>query len=424
MRTRRSTWRRNRRFVLGYAGFFVVLVGLFGSARLHAYTASERAGEDAVAVDVAGATSLFDHTALHTIHLRFDLDDYRRAVDAFLATGAKDFFPADAEIDGVGVPQVGLRLKGNASLQDLAARTGSPESLPWLLSFDEYVRNRTYEGHTAIAFRTSNDVTPTTVANEALSMLLIDAAGQPGSSVAYSTLRINDGAAALRLVLETHDAALADEDFPHKGVLYKALGTGSFAYRGEDPLAYADSFRQLTRRNKQDLQPLIDLLRWVSEASDTDFSAHAADHLDLDSFANYFALQNLLLNRDDMAGRGQNYSLFYDLRTERFSIVTWDMNQSFEGDVTRPAGDHGSVDTNLLKARLLALPEMATRYEQAYAAHAATIYADGGAARAIDDIAGVLAAVPETVLPARTVAAELDALRDVVRRRTAAIAKG
>lgn len=420
---RRDNWRRHRRLVFGYVGFFVVLVGLFGGARLHAYSASERNDEDAIDVDVDAAEDLFGLGDVHSIQLSYDADDYRRAIDTYLATGAKDFFPADALIDGVRVPQVGLRLKGTSSLRDLATQSATPEQLPWLLSFDEYVRNRTFDGHQAIAFRTAGGATPTTVANEALAMLLIDRAGAPGSQASWSTLRMNDGAAALRLVLETHDATFAKDDFAHKGVLYKALAGGAFLYRGEDPLAYTDSFRQLTRRNKQDLEPLIGLLRWAQRSSDEEFAAQAAGRLDLDSFAEYFALHNLLLDEDDMAGPGQNYTLFYDLETERFHVITWDMNQAFTGDVARAEDDHGLVVTNLLKARLLAVPSFVERYDAAWARLSARLYTDGDAATAVEDLAATLAKVPESVLPRTTVDAELDALREVVRRRTAALAK-
>lgn len=419
---RRNAWRRHHRLVIGYIAFFVVLVGLFGGARLHAYSASERSAEDEREVDVDAAQDLFDFSTLHSMRVSFDEEDYARAVDAYLTKGEKNFFPADVLIDGVLVRQVGLRLKGNSSLADLATRRTQPEQLPWLLSFDEYVRDRTFDGHQSIAFRTAKDLTPQTVANEAVSMRLIDTAGAPGSDVTYTTLRMNDGATALRLVVEAHDAGFGKHEFAHKGVLYKALSSGRFAYLGEDPLAYADAFRQLTRRNKQDLQPLIDLLRWVQESDDATFAAGIDDRVDLDAFASYLALQNLLLNPDDMAGKGQNYTLFYDLHDDRFTVVTWDMNEAFTDDVQRAGSDHGAVSTNLLVQRILATPGFAARYEGAFAALSTKLYAEGAADDAVDDVARVLAAVPDDVLAPRTVAAELDALREVIRRRTAALA--
>jgi len=39
-------------------------------------------------------------------------------------------------------------------------------------------------------------------------------------------------------------------------------------------------------------------------------------------------------------------------------------------------------------------------------------------------LASVLAQVPDDVLPARTITAELDTLREVIRKRTAALAAG
>jgi spore coat protein CotH len=57
----------------------------------------------------------------------------------------------------------------------------------------------------------------------------------------------------------------------------------------------------------------------------------------------HVALQNLLLNFDDMAGPGRNYYLWYDLDTKRFTVVGWDYNLTFSGDAAQGPHDEGRM---------------------------------------------------------------------------------
>ena len=95
-----------------------------------------------------------------------------------------------------------------------------------------------------------------------------------------------------------------------KGVLYKSLASSQFRCQGGDQTEYVDDFKQINKTGSLDRQPVIDLIKWVEEASDQEFADGSADRLDVQSFARYVALQNLLLNFDDMAGPGANYYLW------------------------------------------------------------------------------------------------------------------
>ena len=79
-------------------------------------------------------------------------------------------------------------------------------------------------------------------------------------------------------------------------------------------------------QGSQDLQPIISFLKWMDGASDDEFAAHLADHVDVESFARYVATQNLLVHSDDMAGPGRNYYLWYDLGTKKLTVVSRDLN--------------------------------------------------------------------------------------------------
>jgi spore coat protein CotH len=364
--------------VVALAAFLAVTLGVFGNAQVRPYiTSDERSNGAAITQDIAGGPDIFDTKVAHSVTVRFDNDDYQRLLTAFAKDGDKDYLEADLTIDGTTVPSVGLRLKGNSTLMSLrnsnsnrgaGARPGAgqpddgdagapgggrgggmgmaalskdePETLPWLISFDEYAKGRRYQGHQAIAVRPSSTQTPT-VMNEALALSLTGAAGEATQKFAWSKFTVNDRPAVTRLLLEDPDDTFVDDTLGGDGVLYKALSTGQFTDQGNDQTDYQDDFGQINLKGSQDLQPVIDLVQWVSSASDQEFEKHLGDHVDVPSFARYIALQNLMLNFDDMSGPGKNYYLWYDLGARKFTVITWDLNLTFSGDASQKPDEAG-----------------------------------------------------------------------------------
>jgi len=351
------TWRRHWKLVTASAVTLLVLVFALGGVRL---AARSDAGGHPRRGDIAGPVDLFDEAQIHTIEVTFDSEEYEAAIAAFIEDGDKEYFEADVVIDGTLVQDVGIRLKGNSTLfgPGLGARapgvrreatpTSSvdgrdPADLPWLISFGEYIGGQTYQGLEAIAVRPAGlqGAMPTAL-NEALSLSLIDLAGEPAEEAAYAAFSVNGSAASLRLVVQEPGLSLVAEDFGTAGALYKAQSGGSFTYRGLDPDEYDGSFRQVSGEDQADLTPLIEFVRWVEESSDEEFAAGLEERLDVDSLAHYLALHNLLLDFDDMSGPGQNYYLWWDAGTGEFTVVSWDLNLSWSGDPERGPFEEGS----------------------------------------------------------------------------------
>ncbi|MFJ4699294.1 CotH kinase family protein [Streptomyces sp. NPDC088768] len=218
---------------------------------------------------------------------------------------------------------------------DLSA--AKPEELPWLVKIDEFVEGRAYQGEREISLRPgSNDQVPL---NEALALSLTAKSGQKAERYGFTELKVNNRPAATRLMVEAPDTDYAEDVADGNGVLYKAKASGSFAYQGDDPTDYEDSFKQLNKVGSQDLEPVMKLIKWANKASDKEFARDLHRYVDVDSFAHYLAAQNLLLNFDDMAGPGKNYLLWYDLGTRKFSVLGWDYNLTFSGDASTGPDD-------------------------------------------------------------------------------------
>jgi spore coat protein CotH len=466
-------WRRNRRLVIALVAFVVLLAVLFGASRVSAITSGGSAAADPVgSIDIPGTVDVFDDRIVHQIEVEYDPAEYRRMIESFKSDGTKVYVEATVTIDGTRIEHVGLRLKGNSTLFSLGGRgpgafrrpgagvdpafgppgeerpfprrvgggpgrfgppgqasAEEPERLPWLISFDHFVAGQRYEGYQTLAVR-SGSSSMSTALNEALALQLVSLAGEPAEKAMYTSFAVNGAAPVLRLVVEDPDKPFVEDSFEHDGVLYKSLSTGRFEYRGEDPLAYADMFRQITRRKEHDLKPLIDLLRWTARASDAEFAGKLADHVDVKSFARYVALQNLLLNFDDMAGPGQNYYLWYDLKTRRFTVVTWDLNFAFSGESDQGPfdagrfggrGGFGPRGGNLLKERFLTAPAFRSLYLDVYRELAGKLFRSGRAAEELKGLESLIAS--SGVAEGSTLSVEADQLRTVVTERAQALAR-
>ncbi|MFI6961654.1 CotH kinase family protein [Streptomyces sp. NPDC050255] len=365
---------------------------------------------------------------------------------------------------------------GGMTQYDLSA--DKPEELPWLIKIDEYVEGRAYQGEREISLRPgANAQVPV---NEALALSLIDGTGEPAERYGFSTLKVNNRPAAVRLMVENPDTEYA-EAVEGESVVYKARAGGTFAYQGDDPSKYETSFRQLNKVGSQDLEPVMKLTKWVENSSDKEFAANLDKYVDVDSFAHYVATQNLLMNFDDMAGPGKNYLLGYDLNTKKFSVLGWDYNLTFSGDATagpddemsmggggggRPggragqdggqtgdapqgmpdmanmpetpagaggpgaagddgdgaqaAGRGGGMSGHALKERFLGLDAFDAVYKKAYQDLYEKFFASGKATKALKDLA---AQAERAGVPAKDVDTAVGALRTTVTSRTTALAK-
>lgn len=436
------------------AAFAATFGVVFSSSRIvPLVTSSSSTSGDQITENVTGSEDLFDSTVAHSIEISYNETDYEKMLDEYFDDGSKDFVEADITIDGTLIQDVGIRLKGNSTLNSLtrdgesrqsgmgggggggmggqmpdgaqmpgqtqatststptsttgtdsnntdsnstdsnsassrsttsksadskstatsttsaepdatggqdsttgqqdAGRTGGgasqttlkaeePENLPWLIRFDEYVEGRTFQGHRDLSVRVGGQGAGESVLNESTSLQLLSDAGVPAEEYTYTSFTVNDRPTTSRLVVEQPDAGFADR-LGDNGVLYKSMASGSWDYQGEDQTDYTSDFKQITMKGSQDLQPLINLLKWLDSADDEEFDEHLADYVDVDSFAEYVAAQNLLLNSDDMSGPGNNSYLWYDLDTKKFSVIGWDYNLTLSGNAEQDPTESASI---------------------------------------------------------------------------------
>lgn len=290
---------------------------------------SEAPGSDAsVSAELASqsaASGFWDSSAVHDIDVTFEDEAYDEMVTAYMSTGDKGWISASVTIDGTTYEEVGLRLKGNSSLRGLTTETAqNPEALPWLIRLDKFVDDQAHEGVNDIVIRSNSTES---AMNEAVALELLGSTGLATEEAVATSFTVNDGTSELRLAIENPDSVWDAANFDADGLLYKADSEGDYSYRGDDATAYEDVFDQEV--GDDDLEPLTDFLQFINESDDETFAAELSSRLDVDGFATYLAFQELIGNFDDIDGPGNNSYLRYDLETEQFTVVNWDLNLAF-----------------------------------------------------------------------------------------------
>ncbi len=404
-----------------------VIAGAVSLALFAGCSAGGAASNDSSATTAAGSGTLFDDAIVHDMDIVFDEAAYDGMIQTFLSTGDKTWIEATITIDGATFQKVGLRLKGNSSLRGLT-RSGSadtPQDLPWLVRLDKHVDGQEYKSYTEFVVRSNNS---RTALNEAVALELLELAGLAAQDSVSTRLSVNGSQDVLRLVVENPGDRWDEDTFTTDGILYKAESSGDYSYRGDDPASYEEVFDQETNEDNENLTPLIEFLEFVNTSDDATFATGLGKHLDVEAFATYLAMEELIANRDDIDGPGNNSYLRYDTGSGVFTVVPWDHNLAFgsmgagragganngggqnqAGAQQAPAGGGAGMPggrKNVLVERFLADESFKARYAQALTDLKAELYASGKAAQILQDREAVLIAQAGDLVDAETVRQE------------------
>lgn len=415
------------------------------SADTQSQAASESASPSATAsaeteTGTGSVSGLFDSSGVHDVALDFEQAAYDAMIETYRSNGEKEWIEATVTIDGQTYERAGIRLKGNSSLRGLVGGQGSsslseadPASLPWLVDLDQFVDGQRHGEVVEFVIRSNNSETSL---NEAVALELLERAGLASQDAVAVRFVVNGDDAALRLVIENPDDVWMASRFDAAGALYKAESTGDYSYRGDDADAYDEVFDQEAGKDNADLAPLIEFLDFINNADDETFAAEIADRLDVDAFATYLAMQELLDNFDDIDGPGNNSYLYYDTATGQFTVVPWDYNLAFgsgpgggfgAGGPGGAPGDPGDGDPpfggggfggfggrvgNALSERLLAISEYETLVADRLAELRAELFDSGVAATILADQVAVLEAGAGDLVDDRTIQSEAERIAE------------
>jgi spore coat protein CotH len=248
------------------------------------------------------------------------------------------FVPGDVFYEGTQWYKVGLRFKGNSSLQS-SWRSGILK-LSFKLDFDEFedtypqIDNQRFYGFKKLSLK--NNFDDDSMLREKVAGDIFRNAGLAGPHTAFYTVYVDHGDGpeyfGLYTLVEEVDNTVIDTQFSNdNGNLYKPDGTGaSFA----DGTFSEDVFEKKTNEEEADWTDIQDLFSALHD--DTRTTSPAAWRASLDAvfdteiFLKYLAVNTVIQNWDTYGRMTHNYYLYSNPDNNLLTWIPWDNNEALQ----------------------------------------------------------------------------------------------
>lgn len=170
---------------------------------------------------VMGYEDLFDPSVVHTLDIRLE----EGAWESFIATATdKQYIPCTVVIDGESWENVGLRAKGNSSMQRVTQAGNGRYSLK--IEFDHYVDGQLYKGLDKLAL--NNLVQDDSAMRDYLAYRMMDEFGVAAPLCSYIYITVNGEDWGLFLAVEAIEDSFLQRNFGlDHGELYKPDSFGN-----------------------------------------------------------------------------------------------------------------------------------------------------------------------------------------------------
>ncbi len=248
------------------------------------------------------------------------------------------FVPAEVFYNGREWYRVGVRFKGNSSLQS-SWRNGILK-LSFKLDFDEFeddypqIDNQRFYGFKKLSLKNNYD--DKSMLREKVAGDVFRNAGLVGSHTAFYTLYVDHGDGPTyfglyTLVEEVDDTVLDDQFSDDDGNLYKPDGdAATFAVGTYDEDEYVKKTNE-DEADFSDVQSLLTILH--DEARTTDPATWRTELeavFDTDVFLKYLAVNTVIQNWDTYGRMTHNYFLYNNPDTEKLTWIPWDNNEALQ----------------------------------------------------------------------------------------------
>ncbi len=248
------------------------------------------------------------------------------------------FVPADVYYNGTQWYRVGIRFKGNSSLQSSWQR--GILKLPFKLDFDEFeddypqIDNQRFYGFKKFSLK--NNFEDQSMLREKVAADVFRKAGVPVSHTAFYTLYVDHGNGpeyfGLYTLVEEVDGEVLDTQFSsNDGNLYKPEDFGASLIEGSFDETY---FEKKTNEDEADWSDILALFAALHD--DTAFTdpatwrANLESVFDVDGFLKYLAVNSIIQNWDTYGKMTHNYYLYNDPETSTLTWIPWDNNEALQ----------------------------------------------------------------------------------------------
>jgi spore coat protein H len=199
---------------------------------------------------------------------------------------------------------------------------------------NKHVKGQKLSGVTVLNLH--NNVTDATEMNEPLAFRLYRDAGVPAPRTAYARVYVTVPGKFARqyfglysLVEEVGKGFTEDNFGSNQGAIFKPVTPDLFSDLGNDWARYKQTYDPKGTVSKEQTQRVIEFAQFATKADDQEFAARLGDFIALDEFARYLAVTTFLADLDGILGPGQNFYLYLDPHTSKFSFIAWDQDHSW-----------------------------------------------------------------------------------------------
>ena len=248
------------------------------------------------------------------------------------------FVPADVYYNGKQWYRVGIRFKGNSTLQGSWGQ--GILKLSFKMDFDEFeddypqIDNQRFYGFKKFSLK--NNYEDQSFLREKVAADVFAKAGLAVSHTAFYTLYVDHGNGpeyfGLYTLVEEVDGEVLDTQFSSDdGNLYKPEG---FSASFVDGSFSEVDFEKKTNEDEEDWSDILALFDALhDDTASTDpatWRANLEAVFDVDGFLKYLAVNEIIQNWDSYGKMTQNYYLYNDPETSKLTWIPWDHNEALQ----------------------------------------------------------------------------------------------
>lgn len=246
--------------------------------------------------------------------------------------------PAEVFYNGKEWYKVGIRFKGNSSLQ--SSWQSGILKLSFKLDFDEYeddypqIKNQRFYGFKKLSLKNNYD--DESFIREKVAADVFKSAGLAVSHTAFYKLYVDSGDGpvyfGLYTMVEEVDDTLIDNQFSSdKGNLYKPEDTGANFANGTFNEAGFEKKTNEDDADWTDIKALFTALHSTTRTSSpATWRTNLETILDVDTFLNYLAVNTVIQNWDTYGVMPHNYYLYNNPDNNKLTWIPWDNNEALQ----------------------------------------------------------------------------------------------
>ncbi|MEP1471930.1 MAG: CotH kinase family protein [Halieaceae bacterium] len=313
--------------------------------------------DDLLTSNIDTSDVLFKPDILLQVDIEMDPADYEvlrlegRTLPQVFAGCAADFeythFSATVSVAGQTLKQVDIRKKG--FLGSLSATRPS-----FKLDFDDNVPNRRLEGMEKMTLNNNRQDSGNT--HQCIAYDLFRAAGLPAPRCSFARVTMNGDDLGIYSHVDSIGDVFLKRNFGSvKGNLYEA----QLADFGEYTSANFQAKNNKAAADRSDIEAVVQAL----QAGDENLPGLLEQHVNLDHFIDFWAMEAITGHWDSATGNANNYFLYNDPASEQFYYLPWGADAALELVHSLAPGTGPLFRYIEIPARLYQIPEWRERYE-------------------------------------------------------------